>query len=91
VLRFLQGMRIWRKHETENFGSQRERSSSDTREAENGTRNRRGNSDKFFEENRRLLLQPLTLEYVMKVRGLLKGKPSPLETIMEERKREKQI
>jgi len=43
----------------------------------------------FFEENRRLLLQPLTLEYVMKLRGLLKGKPSPLETVMEERKQEK--
>ena len=43
----------------------------------------------FFEENRRLLLQPLTLEYVMKLRGLLKGKPSPLETMMEERKQEK--
>ena len=43
----------------------------------------------FFEENHRLLLQPLTLEYVMKLRGLLKGKPSPLETVMEERKQEK--
>ena len=43
----------------------------------------------FFEENRRLLLQPLTLEYVMKLRGLLKGKTSPLETMMEERKQEK--
>jgi AbrB family looped-hinge helix DNA binding protein len=43
----------------------------------------------FFEENRRLLLQPLTLEYVMKLRGLLKGKQSPLETMMEERKQEK--
>ena len=43
----------------------------------------------FFEENRRLLLQPLTLEYVMKLRGLLKGKPSPLETMIEERKQEK--
>ena len=43
----------------------------------------------FFEENRRLLLQPLTLEYVMKLRGLLKGKPSPLETMMEERRQEK--
>jgi AbrB family looped-hinge helix DNA binding protein len=43
----------------------------------------------FFEENRRLLLQPLTLEYVMKLRGLLKGKPSPLETMLEERKQEK--
>jgi AbrB family looped-hinge helix DNA binding protein len=45
----------------------------------------------FFEENRRLLIQPLTLEYVMKLRGLLKGQPSPLETMMEERKREKKI
>jgi bifunctional DNA-binding transcriptional regulator/antitoxin component of YhaV-PrlF toxin-antitoxin module len=44
----------------------------------------------FFEENRRLLIQPLTLEYVMKLHGLLKGKPSPLETTMEDRKREKQ-
>ena len=43
----------------------------------------------FFEEDCRLLLQPLTLEHVMKLRGLLKGKPSPLETMMEERKQEK--
>ena len=45
----------------------------------------------LFEKNRRLLLQPLMLEYVMNLRGLLKGKPSPLETIMEERKRERKI
>jgi bifunctional DNA-binding transcriptional regulator/antitoxin component of YhaV-PrlF toxin-antitoxin module len=45
----------------------------------------------FFEKNRRLLLPPLTLEYVMNLRGLLKGKPSPLETMMEERKRERKI
>jgi hypothetical protein len=82
-------VRIWRSHETENCESQRERASGDSVEAADGPGNQRGHSDNFFEENRRLLLQPLALEYVMKLRGLLKGKPSPLETMMEERRQEK--
>jgi AbrB family looped-hinge helix DNA binding protein len=50
---------------------------------------REGTPVTFLEEDNRLILQPLTTEYVAKLRGVLKGEPSPLKTLLRERKRER--
>ena len=42
----------------------------------------------FVEGGDRLILQPLTAEFVRSLRGSLKGEPSALRILMEERKRE---
>lgn len=50
---------------------------------------REGTPVTFLVENDRLILQPLTKEYVEKLRGILKGKPSPLKGLLRERKRDR--
>jgi AbrB family looped-hinge helix DNA binding protein len=50
---------------------------------------REGTPVTFLEEDDRLILQPLTKEYVSKLRGVLKGEPSPLKTLLQERKRDR--
>jgi AbrB family looped-hinge helix DNA binding protein len=45
----------------------------------------------FVEEGTRLVLQPVTKEYVHSLRGLLHGEPSPMKTLLEERKRERKL
>jgi len=42
----------------------------------------------FVEGGDRLILQPLTAEFVRSLPGSLKGEPSALRILMEERKRE---
>ena len=43
-----------------------------------------------YEENERIVLQPVTREYIHKVRGMFKGSGA-LKVLMEERKREKEL
>jgi AbrB family looped-hinge helix DNA binding protein len=50
----------------------------------------RGTAVIFLEEGGRLILQPITKKYVGKLRGVLKGEPSVLQTLLRERKRETQ-
>jgi len=45
----------------------------------------------FVEEGTRLILQPITPEYVHSLRGILKRKPSALEFLLKERKRERAL
>lgn len=52
---------------------------------------RRGTRVAFVEDGTRLVLQPLTKDYVHSLRGLLKGEPLPLKTLLEERKRERKL
>jgi len=49
----------------------------------------RGTAVTFLEEDGRLILQPITKKYVAKLRGVLKGEPSMLKTLLRERKRER--
>ncbi len=52
---------------------------------------RQGTQIAFIEEDERLVLQPLTAEYVKSLRGALKGGRSPLKTLFEERKRDRKL
>jgi AbrB family looped-hinge helix DNA binding protein len=50
---------------------------------------RTGTRISIVEDNGRLILQPLTREFVHSLRGSLKGKPSLLDLLLDERKRER--
>lgn len=52
---------------------------------------RKGTQVAFVEENHRIVLQPLTPEFVRSLRGSLKGEPSLLKLLLEERKREREL
>jgi bifunctional DNA-binding transcriptional regulator/antitoxin component of YhaV-PrlF toxin-antitoxin module len=52
---------------------------------------RQGTRVAFVEEGTRLVLQPVTKEYVHSLRGLLRGEPSSLKTLLQERKRERKL
>jgi AbrB family looped-hinge helix DNA binding protein len=52
---------------------------------------RQGTQIAFIEEGERLVLQPLTAEYVKNLRGVLKGGHSPLKILFEERKRDRKL
>jgi AbrB family looped-hinge helix DNA binding protein len=52
---------------------------------------RKGTQVAFIEEEHRLILQPLTPEFIRSLRGSLKGEPSALKVLMEERKRERKL
>jgi AbrB family looped-hinge helix DNA binding protein len=45
----------------------------------------------FIEEENRLILQPLTPEFVRSLRGSLSGEPSALQVLLEDRKRDRQL
>jgi AbrB family looped-hinge helix DNA binding protein len=45
----------------------------------------------FLEQGKRLVLQPLTPEFIRSLRGSLKGEPSPLHALLEDRKRERKL
>lgn len=49
---------------------------------------RKGTQVAFLEEENRLVLQPLTPEFIRSLRGSLKGGPSALKILLKERKRE---
>ena len=52
---------------------------------------RKGTQVVFLEENHRLLLQPLTPEFIQSLRGSLKGGSSVLEFLLEDRKKEREL
>jgi len=45
----------------------------------------------FVEEENRLILQPLTPEFIRSLRGSLRGEPSALEALLEDRRRERKL
>jgi AbrB family looped-hinge helix DNA binding protein len=49
---------------------------------------REGTQVAFVEEENRLVLQPLTSEFIGTLRGSLKGGPSAAKVLQDERKRE---
>ena len=52
---------------------------------------RKGTQVAFLEEENRLVLQPLTAEFIRSLRGSLKGEPSALKILLEDRKREREL
>lgn len=52
---------------------------------------RKGTRVAFAEENHRLVLQPLTREFIHSLRGSLKGEPSLGDALTEDRRREFEI
>jgi len=45
----------------------------------------------FLEENGRIIMLPVTREFVRGLRGSLKGAPSALDALLEERKRKRTL
>ena len=52
---------------------------------------RKGTQVAFVEEENRLILQPLTPEFIRSLRGSLKGEPSATKILQEERKRDREL
>lgn len=52
---------------------------------------REGTQVAFVEEANRLVLQPLTPEFVRSLRGSLKGESSALKILLHDRKREREL
>jgi AbrB family looped-hinge helix DNA binding protein len=52
---------------------------------------RKGTQVAFVEEENRLVLQPLTPDFIRSLRGSLKGEPSALKILQEERKRDREL
>ena len=52
---------------------------------------RKGTQVAFVEEENRLVLQPLTPEFIRSLRGSLKGEPSAMKVLQEERKRDREL
>jgi AbrB family looped-hinge helix DNA binding protein len=49
---------------------------------------KKGTHVAFTEDNGRLIVQPMTMEFIRGLRGSLKGMPSPMDILIEERQRE---
>jgi AbrB family looped-hinge helix DNA binding protein len=45
----------------------------------------------FLEQENRLVLQPLTREFIRSLRGSLRGEPSALKALREDRKQEREL
>jgi len=52
---------------------------------------KKGTQVAFVEEKNRLILQPLTPEFIRSLRGSLSSGPSALDYLLEERKRERKL
>ncbi len=52
---------------------------------------RKGTKVAFVEEDHRLALQPLTREFLNSLCGSLKGEPSLLKSLLEDRKKERKL
>ena len=52
---------------------------------------RKGTQVAFLEEQNRLVLQPLTPEFIRSLRGSLKGEPSAMKILQDERKRDREL
>lgn len=51
---------------------------------------RKGTQVAFIEDGERLLLQPLTPEFIRSLRGSLKGAPTSMKFLVEDRKRDRE-
>ncbi len=51
---------------------------------------RKGTRVSFTEDNGRLILQPVTREFIHSLQGSLKGSPSLLDALLEERRRDRE-
>ena len=51
----------------------------------------KGTQVAFLEQENRLVLQPLTPEFIRSLRGSLKGDPSALKALLEDRKRDRDL
>jgi AbrB family looped-hinge helix DNA binding protein len=45
----------------------------------------------FMEDDGRIILQPVTRDFIRGLRGSLKGEPSTLDVLLQERKRERTL
>jgi len=52
---------------------------------------RKGTQVAFVEEENRLVLHPLTPEFIRSLRGSLKGEPSATKILQQERKRDREL
>ena len=52
---------------------------------------REGTQVAFLEQENRLVLQPLTPQLIRSLRGSLKGEPSALKALLEDRKQERKL
>ena len=52
---------------------------------------KKGTQVAFVEEENRLILQPLTPQFIRSLRGSLRGEPSALEALLEDRRRERKL
>jgi AbrB family looped-hinge helix DNA binding protein len=52
---------------------------------------KKGTQVAFLEQENRLVLQPLTPEFIRSLRGSLRGDPSVLKALLEDRKREREL
>ncbi len=52
---------------------------------------RKGTQVAVLEENNRIILQPITKEFVRSLRGSLKGKSSLLDSLLKDRKRDRRL
>lgn len=52
---------------------------------------RKGTRVAVTEEGTRLILQPITREYIHSLRGILKGDGSAMKFLLEERKRDREL
>lgn len=50
---------------------------------------RKGTKVAFIEDDNRLILQPITNEFIQRIRGSLKGKPSALDYLLKTRREER--
>jgi AbrB family looped-hinge helix DNA binding protein len=50
-----------------------------------------GTKIRFIERDQEILIQPVTREYIMSVRGMLKSDTSATEELLAERAREKEL
>ncbi|HXX23825.1 MAG TPA: AbrB/MazE/SpoVT family DNA-binding domain-containing protein [Terriglobia bacterium] len=52
---------------------------------------KKGTTISFLEEGGRIIVQPVTRQFIRGLRGSLKGDPSALDLLLEERKRERTL
>ncbi len=52
---------------------------------------RKGTLVSFQEDNGRIIIQPITREFIGRLCGSLKGEPSALDFLLEERRRERSL
>ncbi len=52
---------------------------------------KKGTTISFLEEGGRIVVQPVTRQFIRGLRGSLKGKPSALDLLLKERKQERTL